>query len=308
MTYSQFLGVFLIIPLLGLTWLLRTWLPTRPARPAGLMIGLLALVAVVYTTPWDNYLVAARVWWYDPALVTGLTLGWVPLEEYAFFVLQTGLTGLWVCFLGRRWGWFAAEWPVGKLSLGLNGVKLRLGQSNRPPSVPPTGEEALVLPPQGGVRGRLVGGNRRLLTALASLVWLAAVATLAAGWGPGRYLSLELAWALPPLMLQLAFGADILWRRRRLVGAALGSATLYLSLADWLAIRIGIWTIDPAQSLNIFLGGYLPLEEAVFFFLTNSLLVFGLVLGLDPAGRMRLAEYWPRLSGRLGPLAMNRDW
>jgi lycopene cyclase domain-containing protein len=54
---------------------------------------LLAVIAVIYTTPWDNYLVANRVWWYDPSLVLGITLGWVPLEEYAFFVVQSLLTG-----------------------------------------------------------------------------------------------------------------------------------------------------------------------------------------------------------------------
>ena len=30
------------------------------------------MIAVVYTTHWDNYLVATRVWWYDPALVSGI--------------------------------------------------------------------------------------------------------------------------------------------------------------------------------------------------------------------------------------------
>ncbi|MEZ4642189.1 MAG: hypothetical protein R3E31_05515 [Chloroflexota bacterium] len=37
------------------------------------------------------------------------------------------------------------------------------------------------------------------------------------GWQPGNYLALELGWALPYIMLQLFFGADILWRQRRLV-------------------------------------------------------------------------------------------
>ena len=60
------------------------------------------IIALLYTTPWDNYLVATGVWWYDPALVTGLTLGWVPIEEYTFFILQTLLAGLWLAFLARR--------------------------------------------------------------------------------------------------------------------------------------------------------------------------------------------------------------
>ena len=52
------------------------------------------MVAVLYTTPWDNYLVATGVWWYDPHLVAGLVLGWVPIEEYTFFILQTLAMGL----------------------------------------------------------------------------------------------------------------------------------------------------------------------------------------------------------------------
>ena len=51
---------------------------------------------MLYTAPWDNNLVAARVWWYDPALVSGLFLGYVPLEEYLFFAAQTILVGLWL--------------------------------------------------------------------------------------------------------------------------------------------------------------------------------------------------------------------
>jgi lycopene cyclase domain-containing protein len=71
-------------------------------RPAGLALLIHVALAVIYTTPWDNYLVATRVWWYDPARVTGVTLGWVPIAEYTFFVLQTVLTGLWLVWLGRR--------------------------------------------------------------------------------------------------------------------------------------------------------------------------------------------------------------
>jgi lycopene cyclase domain-containing protein len=59
------------------------------------------VIAVVYTTPWDNYLVATGVWWYDPQLVTGLVLGWVPIEEYTFFIVQPILAGLWLLMLMR---------------------------------------------------------------------------------------------------------------------------------------------------------------------------------------------------------------
>ena len=73
----------------------RTW----PAW--AVFVGHIA-IALVYTTPWDNYLVATRVWWYEPSLVTGITLGWVPIEEYTFFVVQTMVAGLWLLAIMRR--------------------------------------------------------------------------------------------------------------------------------------------------------------------------------------------------------------
>ena len=106
MTYFGFLLRFLVIPILILCVLTYRDLRQRRALPANLrflspwlVIAILIGVAVLYTTPWDNYLVATGVWWYDPALVTGITWGWVPLEEYTFFVLQPVLTGLWLLFL-----------------------------------------------------------------------------------------------------------------------------------------------------------------------------------------------------------------
>ena len=65
-------------------------------------IGIHILLALIYTTPWDNYLVATGVWYYNPQLVTGIVFGYVPIEEYTFFVLETLFAGLWWWFLARR--------------------------------------------------------------------------------------------------------------------------------------------------------------------------------------------------------------
>lgn len=242
MTYFGFLLRFLGIPILIL--LALTYWDHRQGRqradrlsnwPAALSILLHVVIALIYTTPWDNYLVATKVWWYDPNLVTGLTIGWVPIEEYTFFVVQPILSGLWLWFLARR----------------------------------------LSLPePKTALRTRL----RWLLPILAAIIWLAAVAILILNWQPGTYLALELSWALIPIIVQLAFGADILWRYRRIVFLSLVPLTLYLSAADALAINYGTWTISPTQSLNILLGGILPIEEFIFFLLTNILITFGLTL------------------------------
>ncbi len=261
MTYFGFLIQFLGLPILILAGLnLYDWRRGRAVRPewrgwpARLVILGHIAVALIYTTPWDNYLVATGVWWYNPALVTGIVLGWVPIEEYTFFVLQPLLTGLWLLLLARRLG---APGPV----------------PDRP---------------------RLRWGGLLVLV----LVWLGALLPLLLAWPPGTYLGLILVWALPPIMLQVGFGGDILWGYRRLVLAALLPAVLYLCLADAVAISAGTWTIDPAQSLQIYLGGVLPLEEFIFFLVTNVLIVLGVTLVLARASQERarvlLNRRWPR--------------
>jgi lycopene cyclase domain-containing protein len=251
MTYFGFLLRFLVIPIVLLGVLTYLDLRRKRALPASLrflspwlVIAALAVVAVTYTTPWDNYLVATNIWWYDPTLVTGVTLGWVPIEEYIFFVLQPIMTGLWLLFLARR---------------------VRVDAPFKA---------------QNGIRVASV--------AVAGVIWAASIMLLFSGWQPGSYLALELVWVLPPIMLQLAFGADILWRYRRLVIAVIASATLYLCGIDALAIDSGTWTINPELTTGILLGGVLPVEEAAFFLLTNTLLVFGLVLGLANTSFYRL--------------------
>lgn len=262
MTYFGFLAIFLGIPIILLAaWHLlqgpraangQTW---RLSRSAALVIGLHVIIALLYTTPWDNYLVATGVWWYDPALVTGLTLGWVPIEEYTFFVLQPVFSGLLLLIFMR---------------------KLATAKSE----------------PDQGVRFRVAA------VALLGVTWLVSLVILVLRWSPGTYLSLELVWALPPIILQLAFGADLLWHYRRAVASAVLAPTLFLSAADALAIRTGIWTINPEQSLHWLIGGILPLEELLFFLLTNTLIVFGVTLSLAPESRQRFLSMKSRL--RLG--------
>ncbi|MBZ0295240.1 MAG: lycopene cyclase domain-containing protein [Anaerolineae bacterium] len=267
MTYFGFLGLFVGLPILAL--LVWQWLARRQGRslpaafnawPAWLVIGLHMLVAFVYTTPWDNYLVATGVWNYDPALVTGIVFGWVPIEEYTFFLVQPIMTSLLLLTLLRYL-------PVNDTATPVNQVRLRL--------IPLT---------------------------LLGLLWIVAAVILLAGWRPGTYLGLELVWALPPIMFQIFFGADILWKQRRHVFGTIAVATLYLSLADTVAIRAGTWAIDPAQSLPVLLGNILPIEEFVFFLITNVLIVFGVTLVLAAESHQRV----PAAVGRWLPFLVNR--
>ena len=99
MTYLQFHLAFILPPILILLWMLRRWLAARPR--AALMLGGMALVALLYTTAWDNYLVQKGIWGYGEDRVL-FTIGYVPFEEYLFFILQPLMTGLWLFFLLRR--------------------------------------------------------------------------------------------------------------------------------------------------------------------------------------------------------------
>ena len=129
---------------------------------------------------------------------------------------------------------------------------------------------------------------RRRSVLLLSMLWIASAAVLIADWSALTYMGLILIWGLPPVMLQLGFGADLLWQRRKVASSAIISSTLYLACADALAIQLGIWTIEPATSLDIHLFGVLPIEEFVFFAITNILVVCGIMLLLEDASFARL--------------------
>jgi lycopene cyclase domain-containing protein len=110
-------------------------------------------------------------------------------------------------------------------------------------------------------------------------------------WRPGTYLALLMLWALPPVMMQTAFGADILWRHRKIALLSIIPMTLYLAASDKLAISTGIWTINPEQTLGILILGRLPIEEFAFFFMTNALITLGCTLMLDVESKARTIRY-----------------
>ena len=181
MTYFQFLLGFVVTPIaILIVWHYYVQLVDKSRSglrryiPISFSFLLMASVAILYTTPWDNYLVATQVWWYDPSLVLGVTIGWVPLEEYLFFLLQPILGGL-----------------ILLLSFRCRTIRDRDALLNH--------------------------GVRKWLLLLAFTIWIVALGILFAGKPSATYLGIELAWAMPVIMLQLSFGADILWRHRRIL-------------------------------------------------------------------------------------------
>ena len=268
MTYFTFLLRFLVIPILiflGITY----WDNKRNKKPNGFRngnavwvgIAIHVLLAVVYTTPWDNYLVATGVWYYNPDLVTGIVLGYVPIEEYTFFVLETILAGLWWWFLARRISLFPR----------FDFARLTLAPLSEEPFKP----------------------NKKLIylsTGVLVPLWLIFTYIFFYGATEWTYLSIILFWALPPIIIQLLFGADILWQYRKLVFWSIFVPGMYLSLMDIVALSDTTWSISPSQTTGILFFGILPLEEVVFFFITNVLITFGMTLLLANVSQERFAE------------------
>jgi lycopene cyclase domain-containing protein len=261
MTYFEFLFQFLFVPIL-IFLAITIWddknnrqvTGFKNGRAVWIGIAIHVLLAVLYTTPWDNYLVATGVWYYNPDLVTGFVIGYVPIEEYTFFVLETFLAGLWWWFLARR---------------------LSLSQKEFKP-------------------------NKRLVywsTCVLIVTWIIFTYLFFFGEAKWTYLSITLFWALPAILMQVLFGADILWHHRKPVLWGILVPGTYLSLMDILALKSTTWSISPAQTTGVLFFGVLPLEEVVFFFITNLLVNFGMTLLLSNVSQERFREIKEQLRG-----------
>lgn len=91
------------------------------------------------------------------------------------------------------------------------------------------------------------------------------------------YLLYELTWALPVIVLQWLVAGRELWRCRRVLALTVVLATGYLASCDAFALGHGIWRVDPRRVVGLRFGP-LPLEELVFYFVTNIMAAQGFVM------------------------------
>lgn len=227
----MFLIIFVLTPTLVLSFFFYLNKSThKPYTLKGIL--LLALLALIYTTPWDNYLVAKSVWWYGKERVL-FAIGYVPFEEYCFFIIQTFLTGLWTFFCWKK------------------------------------SDKSLIVK------------KNPVLKVMVLCVFFTAIlfSALMLKNDSTFYLSLITTWALPILTLQLFFGFDHINTHFKTLVVASVPPTLYLCLADAFAIQERIWSISETFTTGIKFGP-LPLEEAVFFLITNLMVAQGLLLFL----------------------------
>ncbi|KAI0169751.1 hypothetical protein GGR52DRAFT_551325 [Hypoxylon sp. FL1284] len=205
----------------------------------------LILVAFFATLPWDSYLIRHGVWTYPPDAIVGPHLFGVPAEELFFFVIQTYITSMLYILLNK---------PV------LHAQFL----TNRDDSSPT---------------------SRRIRT-LGQIFLMGCVAigaALVAKGGEGTYLGLILVWACPFALLAWTLSGYFLIKLPLVcVSAPIIIPTVYLWVVDELALGRGTWAIESGTKLGWRLWGSLEIEEAAFFLVTNSLIVFGMA-ALDRA-------------------------
>lgn len=119
LTYLEFHLVFIIPVVVALlTIRLASWHAVTRAYRWG--IPLMAIVAVLYTTPWETHLIGHGVWGYGAETVIGRLFG-IPFEEYLFILLQVVLAGVWLSLLTRP------TVDVPELDLGERGFGLVAG-------------------------------------------------------------------------------------------------------------------------------------------------------------------------------------
>ncbi|KAF2642910.1 Lycopene beta-cyclase [Massarina eburnea CBS 473.64] len=218
-------------------------------------IAFLITIAVTSTIPWDSYLIRTHIWSYPSHVIIGPKLFDIPLEEVFFFIIQTYSTTL-LYFISSK----PTFQPIH--------LRIERGSASRWPCYRRIGQAAL----------------------LGVIAW---------GWyliktnHVGTYTGLILVWACPFILLLWTLAYQFI------IGLPLSNtllpiaiSTIYLWIVDTLALKRGTWVINTGTKYGIHLWDGLEIEEAIFFLLTNTLIVFG-QLAFDNA--LAILDTFPHL-------------
>ncbi|KAI2632743.1 hypothetical protein GGS21DRAFT_544171 [Xylaria nigripes] len=225
------------------------------------------LLAFFAALPWDSYLIRKGIWTFPPDAIVGPRLLGVPAEELFFFIIQTYITAL-----------VYTLWNKGVLH-----SQFLTRREEAPPTI---------------CRIRRCG--QYFLSAA-----IVTGAILVGKEGKGTYFGLILIWACPFLLLALTLsGYFFLQLPVACTAMPICLPTLYLWVVDELALSRGTWVIGSGTQLGWNLWGNLVLEEAVFFLISNVMVVSALV-AFDRATAVLVTfpEMFPRTSARI-PLTL----
>jgi lycopene cyclase domain-containing protein len=228
MTYLRFHLIFNLPLVLALAVLNAPapWLHEETLAPV-----LVLLAVIVFTAPWDNLAAKWGIWGFPREKYT-LRIGYLPLEEYAFFILQSvnvmlAVRALFHFFPNLQTGQETDPGLFAYLCLGVS------------------------LVPWGIVA--------------AQFYWLRRKA------GPRVNYAVHLAWFLPVIYGQWILAPSLFWEHAGLLALVTAVFGVYYTLADLVAVRAGTWFFDEKQITGVKLARLLPWDEIAFFFLTSLL-------------------------------------
>jgi len=242
MTYLRFHLVF-NLPLL----VVLSVLSSRSAVTMGELeaAGFVLLAVMIFTTPWDNLAAKWGIWGF-PREKYSLRIGYLPIEEYAFFLFQS----INVMLAVRAVFGFEPDWQLGQETA--------------------VGRWTLICLAASLIPWTFVAIQLR---------WLRRK------WGPCVNYAVHLAWFLPVVYAQWVIAPPLFWGHAGLLALMTVAFGTYYTLADLVAVRAGTWFFDEKQITGVKLGGVLPWEEIAFFFLTSLLVAQSYLLLLPEDSR-----------------------
>ena len=228
MTYLRFHLIFNLPLLIVLAAMQR---PGAMDLGEGQAFGLVLLAVMVFTSPWDNLAAKWGIWGF-PRGKYSARIGYLPVEEYAFFLLQS----INVMLAMRALFHYFPDWQLGLETEISKATLICLAAS--------------VIP---------------WIFIAVQLRWLRRKA------GPCVNYAIHLAWFLPVVYVQWVLAPPLFWGHAGLLALLTAAFGIYYTLADLAAVRAGTWYFDEKQITGVKLAGLLPWEEIAFFFLTSLL-------------------------------------
>lgn len=202
-----------------------------------LPLAALCAVVIAFTFPWDNWAVRVKLWDFPEDRLL-FRIDRLPIEEIAFFVLQT----LQVSFLTLALCAVNHTVSVSQVDFSSSSM-IRMGLF-------------IAIWATTGVLSKKWRASRRDL----------------------RYAWHLFYWFLPVIILQWMFGYEILSNRITEIVIATLTIGGLLSIADVWAVRKGIWFFDSSQITGGYVADILPWEEVAFFFTTSLLVAQSILL------------------------------
>lgn len=254
MTYWLFHVIFTLPPTILLHVILRPMLSSRDT----FRLIFLGTLAVTYTLPWDSYIIKNKAWGYPDWSVL-CTLFDVPVEEIFFFIIQTFLT---------TYIYTLFTVPI------IPALYILPGPNDLEYSSP--------------IIWKLMRWGPSITFSVLSVIswfWCQPADNL-------FYLTATGFWALPICAALWGLAGDHVVRRPYSIIISIVLPTIYLSFTDTIAIRNGTWFISPITSTGIYVAPHLPIEEFIFFAITNFLLVLGLA-AIEKFDA--IADTWPEV-------------